>query len=185
MAPLAVLAGFGLTACTTAGTTATTPPATVASPANAGLGGPSSPPAASSPAPAETAPVLADGRHAVYLTGLDLSKRTVSFDKIDFLTGEDAKKEWKKQNPTSTDDTPPNDYLIVNNNPLLRTLPIAKDVTVGIADLTDGLVMKKTTLAALPAHLAPMKTPTQLSGNPFWLTVQAGRVTGIAEQYVP
>jgi hypothetical protein len=182
MASLAVTAGFGLAACTTsgpaAGAAATTQPVAATSTANAGLGGPSA-------IPSGPPVVLADGRHAVYLTGLDVTKRKVTFDKIDFLTGADAQKEWKKQNPASTEDSPPNDYLIVNNNPLLRTLPIAEDVTVTIADLSAGLVMKKSTLAALPAHLAPMKTPKQLSANPFWLTVNAGQVTAFEEQYVP
>ena len=153
----------GLAGCSATGPTTGAAPTATATTANAGLGGPS-------------AAVLADGRHAGYLTGLDLTARTVSFDKIDFLTGDAAKKEWKKQNPAAGEDGPPNDYMIVNNNPLLRTLPLAGSVDVRIADLTTGLVMKKSTLAALPK---------QRSTSPYWLTVTDGQVTAIEEQYVP
>src|SRR5262245_65549353 len=44
-------------------------------------------------------PVLADGRSAAYLTGLDTTHNTVTFDLIEFLTGDAAKAQWKKEHP--------------------------------------------------------------------------------------
>jgi hypothetical protein len=130
-------------------------------------------------------PVLADGRHAAYLTGLDVGKRTLTFDKIDFLTGEAAKKAYLKENPGETDG-PPNDYMIVNDNPLLRTLPIADAATITIVDLTSGaLKSKETTLGALPAYFASEKGGKQLWHDPFWLTVKRGQITRIEEQFLP
>jgi len=178
---------FGLAACDSGGGGADTPtptPTPTAS-AAAGLGGPK---AATSAAPVVTKDpvVLADGRHAVFLTQLDVDKRTLAFDKIDFLTGEAAKKEYLKQNPAETDG-PPDDYLIVNNNPLVRTLPIAPGATILIVDLTgdSGVTTKKTTLAALPAYFAKNKGEKYLWYDPFWLTVKKGRITRIEEQFVP
>src|SRR5690349_5963183 len=47
--------------------------------------------------------VLPDGRSPVYLTGLDTGKSTVTFDLIQFLTGDAARTEWKKQHPEQPD----------------------------------------------------------------------------------
>jgi hypothetical protein len=128
--------------------------------------------------------VLADGRHAAYLTRLDVGKKTLSFDKIDFLTGEAAKKAYLQQNPGETDG-PPNDYMIVNDNPLVRTLPIADGATITIVDMTGSVTSKKTTLAALPAYFAPEKGGKHLWHDPFWLTVKNGQIRKIEEQFLP
>jgi hypothetical protein len=129
--------------------------------------------------------VLADGRHAAYLTRLDVGKKTLGFDKIDFLTGDAAKKAYLKQNPGETDG-PPNDYLIVNDNRLVRTLPIADAATIAIVDTSSGsLSSKKTTLAALPAYFASEKGGKYLWHDPFWLTVKNGQIRKIEEQFLP
>ena len=130
-AALAVLGAAGCgddTAKTTPGPSATVPTA------NAGVGGPKISDGPSAPASASV-PALADGRHAAYLTKLNVGKKTLSFDKIDFLTGDAAKKAYLKQNPGETDG-PPNDYMIVNNNKLVRTLPIADSAAITIVDMS-------------------------------------------------
>jgi hypothetical protein len=138
----------------------------------------------SSPAPASS-PVLADGRHAAYLTRLDVGKKILSFDKVDFLTGDAAKKAYLKQNPGETDG-PPNDYLIVNDNRLVRTLPIADAATIAIVDTSSGkLSSKKTTLAALPTYFASDTGGKYLWHDPFWLTVKNGQIRKIEEQFLP
>ena len=158
-----------------------------------GGGQSTTPPAATTPAVkgeegvGTSAPVLADGRHPVYLTGLDLTKRTVTFDLIQFLTGAAAHDAWVKLHPEDPDG-PPNDYLIVNDNPKLRTLPFADTVLVNIANLEGGLTTEVIVLADLPAHLATQKpggSDKRLSYNPYWLTVINGHVTRVEEQFVP
>lgn len=74
----------------------------------------------------DAVPALPDGRSAAYLTGLDTTSNTVTFDLIEFLTGEAARAEWKEEHPENPDG-PDNDYMIVNNNKKLRTLPVAAD----------------------------------------------------------
>ena len=163
----------GQSAATTPPGAATTPPTTPAT-GEEGVG--------------TSAPVLADGRHPVYLTGLDLAKRQVTFDLIQFLTGKAAKEAWVKAHPEEPDG-PPNDYMIINDNPRLRTLPIDASVAVTVVDLSDGVKSVPVALADLPAWLAAHEPvdagEKRLSYNPWWLTVAQGKVTKIDEQFVP
>jgi hypothetical protein len=133
--------------------------------------------------------VLPDGRSAVYLTGVNATKNTVSFDLIEFLTGDAAKAEWKKQHP-DTPDGPDNDYMIVNNNEKLRTLPVAADAKCVVLSTLGGTDTKTIGFATLPAFLKQHNkgmelTPPQISILPFWLTVTDGTVTKFEEQFLP
>ncbi len=187
LAVAVVLAG-GLTGCQPAassasgGTPSTAPAGATASASDAGT------PAAPTPSPS-TSPILADGRSPVYLTTVDTAHRSITFDLIEFLTGDAAKQAWKKANPGSDQDGPDDDYYIVNDNPKLRTLPIASTVTVSVLQNDGGSPDPMSiTLAAFPAYLAHAKPDTsdhQLSYNPFWLTVQNGQIVKIEEQFVP
>jgi hypothetical protein len=78
-------------------------------------------------------PVLGDGHHPVFLTGIDMAARTVEFDLIQFLMGDEATAAYHEDQP---DDPagPPNDYYIVNDNPRLRRLPAAENVEVTVLD---------------------------------------------------
>jgi len=182
---LAAFGALGIAGCGKDTTPPTPNPGAVA--ASAGIGAAPSDaavPASSVSAPA-SAPVLADGRHAAYLTHLDVGKKTLSFDKVEFLTGDAAKKAYLKQNPGETDG-PPNDYLIVNDNRLVRTLPIADAATIEIVDTSSGsLSSKKITLSALPAYFAAEKGGKYIWHDPFWLTVKNGQIRKIEEQFLP
>jgi hypothetical protein len=145
-------------------------------------------PCSSTPSPSPS-PVLPDGRSAVYLTAVNATKNTVSFDLIEFLTGGAAKAEWKKQHP-DTADGPDNDYMIVNNNEKLRTLPVAADAKCVVLSTLGGTDTKTIGFAALPAFLKQHNkgmelTPPQISILPFWLTVKDGTVTKFEEQFLP
>ncbi len=153
-----------------AGTAATAPPATA--------------PSATAPS---AAAVLEDGRHPVYLTALDSTARTVEFDLIQFLTGDEAVVAWDAAHPDEPGG-PPNDYFIVNENARLRVLPLADDVTVTVPSFEgDGLHAESIPFAELPDRLAgnPMPGEGRLWPNPFWLTVENGTVTAMDEQYIP
>ena len=168
-----------------AGVTATEPdtelaPGTTAAP---GASDAVTPAPTTAPTPTE-APVLADGRHPVFLTGLDVGRRTVEFDLIQWLTGEAAREAYTADHP---DDPgyPPNDFYIVNDNPRLRVLPVAGDVTVTV--LEHGFEPMDIAFEELPAFLADNLVPdgASLWHNPFWLTVSDGTITAIEEQYTP
>ena len=65
---------------------------------------------------------------------MDTAHGRITFDLIEFLTGDAAKQAWKKANPGSDQDGPDDDYYIVNDNAKLRTLPVAGTVTVKRAE---------------------------------------------------
>jgi hypothetical protein len=173
---------------------ATTPPPTesqaTAPPApDADAGGAASTEPPTTAAPTTMAPVelvLEDGRHPVYLTAIDLGGRTVEFDLIRFLTGDDAVVAWDADHP-DTPGGPPNDYYIVNDNARLRTLPVAEQVAVTVLDWNAGFTPTTVAFADLPTELAdgPISYETRLRGNPFWLTVEDDTVIVMEEQYTP
>lgn len=131
--------------------------------------------------------VLADGRHPVYLTAFDVEGRTVEFDLIQHLTGAEADAAFHRDSPGQAGGAP-NDFYIVNDNPRLRTLPLAHDVSVTVL----GPPVTSTSpyaiaLEDLPRYLADYTVPADggLWYNPFWLNVRYGEVVAIEEQFTP
>jgi hypothetical protein len=135
-------------------------------------------------------PILPDGKSPVYLTSIDVAKRTITFDLIEFLTGDAAKKAWQKANPGAGEDGPPNDYFIVNDNPKLRTLPVADPVDFKVVDQTNptGTANKSINFQDATAYflsIKPDQSDHKLFWDPFWITVDHGVVTKIEEQFLP
>jgi len=151
-------------------------------------GGAGATPATSAPTSAPTGgpttsepAMLADGRHPVYLKTVDPDRQTITFDLIQFFTGEAATKAASEDHQESP---PPNDYYIRNVNPRLRTLPVGADapITVNVlAAQSTGSSTKdvSVTLAKLASWFPNSGTP------PFWITVEQGQVTKIAQQFLP
>jgi hypothetical protein len=138
--------------------------------------------------PSPTAPVLADGKHPVYLTKIDVSGHQLTFDLIQFLTGAAAKKAWVKDHPEYPDG-PDNDYYIVNENPLLRTLPVSTTVMVKVVNLgaPGGVSLVSIKFADLPKHLSDNEAPAEgrLWHAPFWIVVSHGVIVSMEEQFLP
>ena len=139
-------------------------------------------PASTAGAPTTTEPaVLADGRHPVYLKTVDPGQQTITFDLIQFFTGEAATKAAAEDGEESP---PPNDYYIRNVNPRLRTLPVAPGapITVNVlAAQSTGNATKdvSVTMAELASYFPNSGTA------PFWITVDQGQVTRMAQQFLP
>jgi hypothetical protein len=125
--------------------------------------------------------ILTDGRSAAYLKTINLSGHTVTFDLIQLLFGKDAAAVWVKTHP-SEPDGPPEGYLLTNDNPKLRTMSLAPDVTVKVIDLNSSnpSVARPIKLADLPGHLAGERN----ASLPYWLTVASGQITLIQEEYL-
>jgi hypothetical protein len=132
--------------------------------------------------PATTEPaVLADGRHPVYIKSVDAAGRTVTFDLIQFFTGEAANKAAAEDGEESP---PPNDYYIRNVNPRLRTLPVRDGAPITVNVLAAQATGSSTkdvpvTLDKLASYFPNSGTP------PFWITVAQGQVTEMAQQFLP
>lgn len=159
---------------------------------------PSSPPSTTAPSsPAESptlpetpspsaSPALEDGRHFGYIRSIDVGSQTLVFDLAYFLTGEEANQAAADHG----DETPvPNDYYIVNDNPLLRTLAVAPDVKVLVIDwgncceLVHGEIQPFVDAFATKHHA--WDSMYQGSESQYWLTVKGGVVAEIEEQYLP
>ncbi|MGW4063210.1 hypothetical protein ACWEGE_33335 [Amycolatopsis sp. NPDC004747] len=151
--------------------------------------GPSTGSASSTPSrPAEPGepgtPVLADGRYPAYLTAIDTGARTLTFDVIQFLTGEEATKAFQRDHPGA--EGPPNGYYILNVNPRLRTLPVRRDVPVEVLWLKGNPEPETITFEQLPDYFAhDLVEDRNLWYDPFWLTVRAGHIDAVAEQFIP
>jgi hypothetical protein len=139
-------------------------------------------PAPTAAAPTTTEPaVLADGRHPVYLKTVDAGGQTITFDLIQFFTGDAAARAAAEDGQESP---PPNDYYIRNVNPRLRTLPVraGAPITVNVlAAQETGSSTKDVpvTLDKLAGYFPNSGTP------PFWIAVAQGQVTEMAQQYLP
>jgi hypothetical protein len=146
-----------------------------------------------SPEPSESAgpsgtpaPVLEDGRHFGFIRSVDVAAQTMRFDLAYFLQGEEANQAAAEHG----DEVPvPNDYYIVNDNPRLRTLAIARDAEVWVIDWTDccDLVQGETQpfVDAFATKHHAWDALYQGSEAPYWLTVEGGVVVKIEVQYLP
>ena len=139
-------------------------------------------PATTAGAPTTSEPVvLADGRHPVYIKTVDPDQQTITFDLIQFFTGDAATKAAAEDGEESP---PPNDYYIRNVNPRLRTLPVRSDAPITVNVLAAGSTGSATKDVAVT--LAELATYFPNSGTaPFWLTLDQGQVTNAAQQFLP
>jgi hypothetical protein len=142
---------------------------------------PSSAPAASAQTSAARPTDLTDGRHAVRITRVDPAARRITVDVIEIFLGEDAARAAEEDKAAEI--PPPNDVWIRNVNPRLRTLSVATDapITVNVHGAAESGSATKDIAKTLP-ELAALG---HLDDGVFWVTLTGGRITRIAEQYLP
>jgi hypothetical protein len=121
---------------------------------------------------------LENGRHPVVLERVDVAGRKVTFDLVQWFTGDAATKAAAEDGEESP---PPNDYYIRNVNPRLRTLPLASGARLALTRQTLGQGGNAT--EGVEVDLAKLAA----SGRKhlFWATVQGGRILRLEEQYLP
>ncbi len=135
---------------------------------------------------ASPSPTLEDGRHFGYIRSIDPSSETLVFDLAYFLTGDEANQAAAEHG----DETPvPNDYYIVNDNPLLRTLRLAPDVQIRVIDWGNCCEPVQGELQpfvdAFHTKHHPWNAMYPGGESPYWLTVEDGVIVEIEEQYLP
>jgi hypothetical protein len=122
--------------------------------------------------------LLADGRWPGYIA--KVSDDAVSMDLVEFLTGDAAAKAWQHKYPESGQDSPDNDYFIVNDNTKLRKLPLSPDLDVTVVGPTGPGTEESIAASAVAKHFGNL-----LDDTLFWFTVKHGEVTRIEQQFLP
>jgi hypothetical protein len=155
-----------------------------------GVTGPTGPTTTPTPSPSAgptPSPAIEDGRHFTFLSAIAIGDpTTITFDLAYFLTGDEAAEAAAERGDESP---PPNDYYIINDNPKLRTVPVAEDAELRIldwADCCDGFITGS--IDELAAAMASGEDPyggVYRYTSPFWLTVEDGQIVLIEEQYLP
>jgi hypothetical protein len=86
-------------------------------------------------------------------------------------------------------DPPPEDgYYLVNDNPLLRTVPISPDVTVRYipTGALDQATLKPGTIDGWSAAVNGTAMTDYRDGDAgWWIVIQGGEITSIKQQYFP
>lgn len=126
-------------------------------------------------------------RQFAYLESITVgSKPSLRADYAQFLMGDAAADAAKA---AGGDSPPPNDYYIVNESGMLRTITVDPKAEVrltsrpGAGADADGYASD---LKTLSTYLASDTEETAgLRADGFWLTMKDGVVTSIEEQYVP
>lgn len=151
-----------------------------------------------SPAPLTSAPAgtagaeapsaLDDGYHFGYITAVDTSERTVTFDLAGLLTGEAAKTAAVEEGVIQPDESLDNDYYISNKSKTLRTLRYTEDVKVRVVDWAnccEGRIDGN--IEEFAAAFRPDGKTDRYHGpdSPYSLTIEAGVVVRIREEYFP
>lgn len=169
-----------------AGTPTTTPGVT---PSAEPSDEPSVPPDSTMPAspepPGDESPVLEDGHHFVYVRRAshpDTGPVTVRFDLAYFYVGEQA-----EQKAAERGDEVVNDSYIVNDDPRLRTLPLADDVEVQYVLDSQCCELQPWDIDSWLDAVGLSTNPSDYPGKnvPWWFTVEGGQITRIEQQYLP
>lgn len=126
------------------------------------------------------------GRHIGKITAIDVTHDTFTIDVMQFLTGDAATAAY--QEDTGEAGPPENDYYVRNQNKQLRTFSVVGDVDIRVnnsggfppADPGEG---HKVDWATFGTYFTGDPAPAQ--HGYFWITLEGGLVTEIAEQFVP
>jgi hypothetical protein len=132
---------------------------------------------------------LDNGRHFGYVRSVDADARTIEFDLAYFLSGKEADQAY--QEATGNTGHVPNDYFVVNDNPMLRTLALAPDVRLRLLDWNHCCETFFDGDLALFAEAIGQQTDVTdgdliyRGQSQWWINVENGVVTEIEEQYSP
>jgi hypothetical protein len=141
-----------------------------------------------SPTPSET-PVLEDGHHFGFIKAVDVadSPHDLVFDLAQWFTGEEANTAAREDGVIGPDESVSNDYYIRNENTLLRTLSFEDDVDLQVIDWNNCCELRTGQLEPFAAAFEDSRAAGSYRGSlsPYWVTVAAGEVVRIEEQYLP
>lgn len=162
--------------------------ATVSSPTPSAIITPSpsgSPSGDPSPTASANPDTLEDGQHLVMVTdgGEQDGRPAVRFDLAIFMTGADAQAYASSHGI----DKLTNDYLIVNDNPRLRWMPLAAEAKIRSIPVGTCCKLRKSTVDGFLAAAtgSAMTDYPDMHTTWWWITVSGGLITRIDQQYLP
>ena len=144
-----------------------------------------SPSTSPSPKPTENPDVLDDGQHFVQIRdagGGEEGPLLVRFDLAYFYTGADAYDYAAEHDVEMT-----NDYIIANDNPKLRWMPLADHVTVQYVPEGTCCKLHKGDIGAFLVAVTGtgMTDYPDMAATWWWITVKDGQITGFVQQWLP
>jgi hypothetical protein len=140
---------------------------------------------------ASGSPVIEDGKNFAFVTSVDASANppTVTYDLAYFLTGDAATQAAKDHGDEAP---PPNDYYIVNDNPTLRTVPLAPGARLVLLDWNhccdqtfDGVLGEFANAIDTGREVTVDGRTYKGANSQYWLVAKDGQVVRIEEQYLP
>jgi hypothetical protein len=136
------------------------------------------------PEPSESgSAILEDGRHLVYVDTAFPSEdgpARVRFDLVYFSTGAEAEEVAEDHGEDA-----PNGYYIENDNPRLRTLPLADEVEVAYVPEGRCCELQPGNVDAWLESVLETAQTDYPEDAPWWITVEGGRITRIEQQFLP
>lgn len=142
------------------------------------------PTAIAAPRPEPAGAVLADGRHFGFIKRVDTSAPSLVFDLAYYLTGPAADKAAQEAGVVGPGAEVENDYFIQNDNPRLRTLPVAREVEIEVLEqVGDPETSSKVSLDTFASYFRASGDPHADSGH--WVTMRDGKVRRVEQQYSP
>lgn len=108
----------------------------------------------------------------------------LTVDYAELLEGDDAA---AAATAHGSESPPPNGYYIVNDNPKLRTFPADANMKVQVASTAGGIEPAGYTIGFGQWYdvLIGMSAENFVKDRPYWITIKAGKITAIEEQYLP
>lgn len=138
----------------------------------------------------------AAGEQFGFVTNADAAKRTITFDRAEWLDGEEGRLAAVEDGAIGPDEPLSNDYYIRNPDRRTRVLRLASTATVHAAVPVTLLPVRPPAACgsssrctsyevSLPVFFASPLTKRDPRGVKFWLTIRDGEVVRLDEQYVP
>lgn len=130
---------------------------------------------------------LEDGRHFGFIEAVDDAGGVeIDFDLAQWFSGEEANRAAEEDGVIEPGEGVPNDYYVRNVNERVRTLPVAGDAAISVVRRE---CCESQALGSVEEWVRWYReSPPNMFGgrdSAWWVTVEAGTVVGIEEQYRP
>lgn len=123
------------------------------------------------------------GTYAAFIVEFIAADIPLSFDVVQWMTGEAARKAYREDHPEDPEG-PPNDYYVRNQSAQTREAEVASDAKVWLVKLDEDADadVDRATFEELSSH---NESSEGRSFHIFWLTLENDEIVEICEQFRP